>query len=138
MSAVREAEVTIEIPFHDLDPAGIVWHGNYARYFEIARCALLESFGYNYDAMAASGYVWPLIDYQARFVGALRFKQRITVRARLVEWEHRLKIEYLVRDADTGTRLTKGYTTQVAVVLATGEMLLASPPVLLEKLGVSA
>lgn len=134
MSAAHTAEVTLEIPFHDLDPAGIVWHGHYARYFEIARCALLERIGYNYDAMMASGYVWPLIDYQVRFIGALRFKQKITVRATLVEWEHRLKIDYLVRDAATGARLTRGHSVQVAVDAQSGEMLLASPPALTEKL----
>ena len=41
------AEVEIEIPFHDVDSMKIVWHGNYAKYFEIARCALFESIGLN-------------------------------------------------------------------------------------------
>lgn len=138
MSKPLSAEVTLEVPFHDLDPVGIVWHGNYARYFELARCALLESLGYNYDHMMASGYAWPLIDYQARYVSAARFKQRLTVRATIVEWEHRLKISYLIRDADSGLRVCKGHSVQVAVRMATGEMLLASPPVLLERLGVVA
>ncbi len=31
------------------------------------------------------------------------------------EWENRLKIDYLIFDAESGKRLTKGYTTQVAV-----------------------
>jgi len=51
----RTAEVRIEVPFHDLDPAGYVWHGNYAKYLELARCALLKTFDYNYDAMVRSG-----------------------------------------------------------------------------------
>ncbi len=136
MNTPQEAEVFIEVPFHDLDPAGIVWHGNYARYFELARCALLEGLGYNYDHMRDSGYFWPVIDFGMRYVKPAHFKQRLAVRARLVEWEYRLKIEYLIRDAATGARLTKGHSVQVAVDLKTGEMQLNSPPVLLQKLGV--
>lgn len=135
MKLLREAEVLIDIPFHDLDPAGIVWHGNYARYFEVARCALLEGIGYNYDHMMASGFIWPLIDYQARYVQAARFKQKLRVKAWFIEWEHRLKIGYLITDADSGHRITKGHTVQVAVDAKTGEMLLASPTALIEKLG---
>lgn len=132
----REAEVRVSIPFHDCDPAGIVWHGHYAKYIELARCELLESFGYNYDTMLESGYLWPVIDLKLRYVQAARFKQTLLVRATLVEWEHRLRIEYLIRDADSGERLTKGESVQVAVDTRTREMQLMSPPVLFEKLGV--
>lgn len=130
-------EVEIEVPFHDCDPAGIVWHGNYARYFEVARCALLEQLGYNYDHMVASGYGWPLIDYRARFIRPLRFKQRVRVQAEIVEWEYRLKIDYRIFDAVSGERVCKGSTAQVAVEIQTQEMCLASPDILLQKLGVT-
>ena len=133
----RVAEVEIRVPFHDLDPVGIVWHGNYAKYFEIARCALLDSFDYGYDRMRESGYLWPVIDLQIRYVRPANFTQLLKVRATLVEWEHRLLIDYLIRDAVTSERLTKGRTSQVAVIVATNEMLLASPDVLFERLGLS-
>ena len=54
---VREATVAIIVPFHDVDSIGIAWHGHYAKYFEIARCALLDSFDYGYDAMRESGFM---------------------------------------------------------------------------------
>lgn len=133
--AERSADIEIRVPFHDLDPVGIVWHGNYAKYFEIARCALLDSFDYGYDRMRASGYLWPIIDLQIRYVKPAIFTQLLRVRATLVEWEHRLLIEYLISDGATGERLTKGRTSQVAVDMATNEMLLASPDVIFERLG---
>jgi len=37
-----KASFEMEIPFFDVDTYKIVWHGNYAKYFEIARCELLE------------------------------------------------------------------------------------------------
>ncbi len=135
MTGLRSAEIELLIPFHDLDPVNIVWHGNYAKYFEQARCALLETFNYNYDMMRSSGYIWPVIDLHVRYIKPLHFNQRITVRATLVEWEYRLKIDYLISDAQTGVRLSKGSSVQVAVEAATREMCLLSPRVLFERLG---
>src|SRR5688572_16105993 len=79
----RKQSVAIKVPFHDLDPVGIVWHGNYSKYFEIARCALLETFDYNYDRMAESGYAWPIIDLHLRYVKVARFGEVLNVEARL-------------------------------------------------------
>jgi len=132
------AAIELQIPFHDLDPVNIVWHGNYAKYFELARCELLEQFNYGYDAMRESGYLWPVIDLQVRYVKPIIFKQKIRVEAVLKEWEYRLKIDYLITDLATRQRLTKGATIQVAVDMKTRELCLASPNVLLERLGVAS
>ena len=132
---VLEAEVVVQVPFYDLDPMNIVWHGNYARYFEVARCALLEKLDYSYPQMEQSGFAWPVIDLHVRYVKPLRFNQQVRVKVTIVEWEYRLKLRYLITDATTGERLTKGESVQVAVDVKTGEMCLMSPPVLFERLG---
>jgi acyl-CoA thioester hydrolase len=128
--------VEVIVPFHDLDPMEVAWHGHYVKYFELARCALLDRIDYNYPQMRASGYAWPVIDLHVRYAQPARFNQRLKVRADLVEWEQRLKIQYQIHDLDSGQRLTKGHTVQVAVNGATGEMCFVSPAVLFEKLGV--
>ena len=130
------AEVELQVQFFDLDPMDIVWHGNYVKYLEIVRCALLDKIDYNYAQMQASGYAWPVIDMHLRYVAPATFGQRLTLRADIVEWENRLKIDYLITDAASGRRLNRASTTQVAVEIATREMCFASPPVLFEKLGV--
>lgn len=131
------AETEVQVQFFDLDPMQIVWHGNYVKYIEMARCALLDSIGYNYEQMRDSGYSWPVIDMNLRYIGAATFGQRLRLRADIVEYENRLRIDYLITDAETGKRLNRATTTQVAVCLETGEMCFVSPPVLLEKLGVT-
>jgi acyl-CoA thioester hydrolase len=129
-------ETEIDVQFFDLDPMQIVWHGNYVKYLEVARCALLDSVGYNYMQMKESGYIWPVIDMSLRYVGSASFGQRLKVRAAIVEWENRLKIDYLITDAASGKRLNRASTTQVAVDIKSGEMCFVSPRVLFEKLGV--
>ena len=105
----------------------VVWHGHYVKYLEVARCALLDHIGHNYTQMLDAGYAWPVIDMQLRYVRGATFGQRINVRASLVEWENRLKVNYLITDLATGERLTRAVTVQVAVEIASKEMQLVSP-----------
>lgn len=130
--ALVHAGLDMEVPFPDVDAAGIAWHGNYFRYFEAARAVLLRKIGYDYPEMRASGFAWPLVDCHARFVKPLTYAQDIRVEAGLVEWENRMKVEYVITDAATGERLATGETVQCAVTLDTWELQLASPPALLD------
>jgi len=131
------ASVEIEVPFHDVDMMNVCWHGHYIKYFEIARCAVLDKIDYNYMQMSESGYVWPVIDIRVRYAQPLSFQQKFTVNAEIVEWENRLKIEYVITDSISKKRLTKGYSVQVAVAIESQEMQFASPDILLAKLGVT-
>lgn len=123
----------VRVPFHDVDIMDVAWHGHYVKYFEIARCALLDKMAYNYREMRDSGYAWPVIDLSVRYPAPARFAENLTVTASLVEWENRLRIEYEVHNAE-GQRTTYGHTVQVAVAIDTGEMQFVSPPILAEKL----
>lgn len=129
------AEAELEIPFFDVDPMLVVWHGHYVKYFEVARCALLRKIGYDYPDMQASGYLWPVVEIYLRYAQPARYGQRVTAQARLMEYENRLKIGYVIADRGTGARLTKGWSVQVAVDAATRELQFVSPQVLLDKLG---
>jgi acyl-CoA thioester hydrolase len=131
------AEIGMKVQFYDLDPMEIVWHGRYVKYLEDVRCALLDQIGYNYPLMKESGYAWPIIEMNLRYVQPAVFGQRLRLRAAIVEWEHRLRIDYLLSDADSGQRLTRATTSQVAVRLDTREMCFVSPPVLWHKLGLT-
>ena len=131
-TGVLQAEVEVLVPFFDVDSMDVVWHGHYIKYFEVARCALLDRIGHNYQQMRDAGYAWPVIDVQLRYMRGARFNQRILVRADLIEWENRLKINYLITDAESGERMTRGTSVQVAVEMASREMQLASPKVFVE------
>ncbi len=128
-----QAEVVLTTSFQDADPMGVIYHGNYFRFFEAARHALLEKIEYSYLAMRASGYVWPIIDVRVKYIRPVSFNHEIRVTAELAEWENRLKVKYVVYDAKTGERLTRGYTLQVAVDMETEEMCYVSPKVFLNR-----
>jgi acyl-CoA thioester hydrolase len=129
-------EVEVVPAFYDIDPMEIVWHGHYVKYLEVARTALLAKFDYDYPRMRASGYGWPIVDMRLKYVRPAELGQRLIVRAEILEWENRLRIAYVIRDAGTGRKLTQASTIQVAVDMATREMLYVCPSVLWERLGV--
>lgn len=132
---MKTAEVIIDVPFFDVDAMQVVWHGNYVKYLEVARCELLRSFNYDYLDMQASGYMWPIVDLSVKYVGSALFARKIKVQARLKEWENRLRIDYLITDVESGKKLTKASTIQVAIDLSTMQMCFESPAVLFDKLG---
>jgi acyl-CoA thioester hydrolase len=135
MNKLPETQVALKVPFFDVDPMGIVWHGNYVKYFEIARCELLDKIRYGYKEMERSGFGWPVIDLHVRYMRSATLGQEIICTAKIVEYEHRLKISYEIHCAKSGDRLTRGHSIQVAVSLDKNEMQLVSPPVILQKLG---
>lgn len=128
-------ELTLAPAFHDFDPMDVVWHGNYLKYLELARCALLAKYGYDYPQMRDSGYAWPVVDVRLKYIKPITYGQTIMIRAEIVEWENRLKINYLIRDIKTGHIINKASTIQVAIDMATKEMRYVSPRVLLDCLG---
>ncbi len=140
MSTPPDLSHTIEVvpAFYDIDVMEIVWHGHYVKYLELGRSALLRKYDYDYPQMRASGYAWPIVELKLKYVRSAVFGQPLKVRSRIVEWENRLRIDYLITDAASGQKLTSAQTTQVAVDMATREMCFVCPPVLWQRLGVAA
>lgn len=124
--------VPVKAQFYDLDPMNVVWHGNYARFLEQARCALLDRIGFNYTEMAATDYVWPIVDMRIKYVRPMMFNQEAIVTATLTEYENRLRIDYVISDATSGGVLTKAQTIQFAVNRLTGETSFELPAMLLD------
>ncbi len=126
-------QTTITTAFQDADPMGVIYHGNYFRLFEQARYELMEKIDYSYRAMQASGYLWPIIDTRVKYIKAIPFNHTVIVTASLTEWENRLRVDYVIRDRQSGERMCKAHTTQVAVSIDTQEMCFVSPKIFTDK-----
>lgn len=133
-TALITDEYELTVPFYDVDQMGVVWHGNYVKYFERARCQLLDKIDYNYNAMSASGYAWPVVDMKIKYAAPTLFESRLVVKSTLKDYENGLLIGYEIFDKDKGIRTTKGQTRQVAVDISSQEMLICSPQILLDKI----
>jgi len=134
MKSIVSERTELRIPFFDCDPMAICWHGHYVKYFELARCDLFDKIDYSYRTMRDSGYSWPIIDLQIRYIQPMQFEQNIVIEAGIVEYDNYLKIKYEIRDQKSEQRLTKGSSKQVAVTIAGSEMQIVSPNIIREKL----
>lgn len=134
MRSYIKATHTQTIYFYDVDNMEVVWHGNYMKYFEHARSKLLDVINYNYEQMQASGYTWPVVDFQIKYIKPLRLNQNILVEAHLIEFENRLRFVFKIYDAEKQTLMSKATSTQVAVKIGANTLEFESPDVLKEKI----
>jgi acyl-CoA thioester hydrolase len=134
MKAIVSASAEATPQFYDLDPMNIVWHGNYPRFLELGRVAVMKKIGYNYEEMIESGYAWPFIELRMRYARPMKLDQPVRITAGIVEWENALRITYSIVDLTTGERVMRASSSQVALKIGTTEMLWVTPPILRERL----
>ena len=127
------AEIEFTVEFYDVDSMHIVWHGNYIKYFEKARCALLDKIGYGYREMKESGSAFPVTAVYAKYISSFGFQDRVRARAALTEYENCIKIKYELYNAGTGQLCTRGESTQMAVDMDSGESRFACPKIFIDK-----
>ncbi len=131
---IVESESFIKVQFYDLDPMNVVWHGNYIKYMETARCDLLSKIGYDYNDMRADGVAYPVATMEVKFIKPCVFNQNLRVVSSVEEIEPCLIIKYTIFDADTGEKLFKAKTMQICVDVNTKESIYSAPERLKEKL----
>ena len=118
-----EARVTLDVPFCDLDPMQVVWHGNYFRYFERGRQALLDAAGLDlYRIHGDEGYLFPVVRSAVKHIRPLRLRDRFECVARLLEARNKLVIDFELRLLPGGELCARGRTEQVAVRAESGQL----------------
>ena len=133
MEKMISAEIETKVGFYDVDSMDITWHGNYIKFLEDARCALLDKLDYDYNRMKESGYGWPVVSLNIKYIKPSRFKQVIKIKATLIEYYNCIKIQYLITDAESGEKISKAETMQMAVDMNTMESCFRSPQELIDK-----
>ena len=122
------AEKEITIQFYDLDPMNVVWHGNYVKYLEEARCDMLNKLGYTYEDMKEDGYAYPVATMEMKYIKPCVFNQVIRVVSTVVEIEPCLIIKYTIYDKKTGEKLFKAKTMQICIDMKTKNSVYTPPP----------
>ena len=127
-AAKKSYEVKISVPFFDLDPMQIVWHGNYLNYFEIARAALFEHYGVDlYSYYERRKIIFPIIRTSTKHIFPLRHRDEIIIKATLVDVNIKLVVDFEIRKAADGSVCARGRTEQVAVKTPEMETLFSIP-----------
>lgn len=134
--SIFKSEITMKVPFFDNDPMGIVWHGNYIKYLEVARCDMFDKIGYNYIDMKDDGLTYPLAKMDLKFINPATFNQELKIVTVLEEIEPAIVIKYVISDLITGKKIFKAKSLQIRVNIANGQSEYLAPQRLKEKLNV--
>lgn len=112
------ASKTFDIRFSEVDSMNVVWHGNYAIYFEDAREEFGRKFDLGYLTMYGEGYYAPLVELSFKYKSPIIYgmKPEITITYTPTE-AAKIVFDYEIRDTISGRILASGRSVQVFMTL---------------------
>lgn len=124
----KSIELELTVPFYDLDPMQIVWHGNYLKYMDNARGALFDSLGVDlFGLYEKTSHIYPIIKTSVKHVFPLRHKDKVICKATLVEAKYKIIVDFEIRLKADAKICARGRSEQVAVKVPEMEMLMLIP-----------
>ena len=73
-------ETKIRVYYQDTDKMGVVYYGNYARYYEIGRTEMIRDLGYSYRQMEEEGIMLPARSLKINYFKSAYYDDLLTVR----------------------------------------------------------
>lgn len=86
-------EIQFRVRYGETDQMGVVYHGNYAQYFEMGRTEWLRKIGFSYKQMEADGIMLPVISLSINYKKSACYDDLIKVKTKLVK-RPTVKIEF--------------------------------------------
>jgi acyl-CoA thioester hydrolase len=121
-------DMHMKVAFHDLDPLQVVWHGNYLKYFDVARFELFASRGIDlYAYMIEKDIVFPVTRTSLKHISPLRAFDEFVCRATITEAHYKIGMSFEIRKTASGILCARGNSEQLAVRYPTMEMEFAIP-----------
>lgn len=126
-------EFKVRVRYAETDQMGVVYHGNYAMYFEMGRVEWLRNLGLSYSFMEANGIMLPVVSLTMNYKKPARYDDLLTVRTVFKKQESvKIEFDYEIMN-EAGELLTTGNSVLVFVNMKTGRPVLP-PDYVLEKI----
>lgn len=109
-------ETTLRPRYAETDQMGVVYHGNYFTYFEVARSDYFRQVGYTYKALESLGVIMPVLECGCKFLKPVLYDETIAIKTKCF-WNGKIKMrfEYEIIDEASGQLLAKGFTRHTFV-----------------------
>ena len=88
------SETQIRVRYAETDQMGVVYHGNYAQYFETARAESIRKLGFTYKDMEVAGIMMPVVELHTKFLRPAHYDELLTVKVILKELPVHYRIEF--------------------------------------------
>jgi len=119
-------QTQIRVRYSETDQMRVVYHGNYAQYFEIGRVEWLRNKGISYKWMEENGIMLPVVSLTMNYKKSARYDELLTLKT-ILKNRTTVKIEFdyeLYNESEE--LLTTGNSILVFVDMKTGKPI--SPP----------
>lgn len=111
---ILQVEKKIDVRFSEVDSMGVVWHGNYAIYFEDARELFGKTYNLEYMRMYEEGFFAPLVELKLNYKRPVRYEDKVKVRCSYRETESaKIIFDYEIINIETGDVMVTGHSVQV-------------------------
>jgi len=126
--AYKSHVMTFTVPFYDLDPMNMVWHGNYLKYFDQTRSELFADAGIDlFDYFKKTNCLFPIIKTATKHIVSLRYRDEFICQATVVEAQYKIVIDFKIKLVKNDQLCAKGRSEQVAVKYPDMEILFEIP-----------
>lgn len=90
---MKEHEFNVRVRYSETDQMGVVYHGNYAQYFEMGRVEWLRNLGVSYKWMEENGIMLPVVSLNINYKKPARYDDLLTVKT-IFKSQTSVKIEF--------------------------------------------
>lgn len=80
---MKEDQISIRVRYAETDQMGVVYHGNYAQYFEMGRVEWLRNQGVSYKELEESGVMLPVVSLSMNYKKPAYYDDELTVVTKL-------------------------------------------------------
>lgn len=130
---MEQNKTSLRIRYAETDQMGVVYHGNYAQFFEIGRTEWLRSLGITYKKMEEKGIMLPVISLNCNFKKSAFYDDILTVTTKLKK-APTVKIEFDYEITNQHNELICIGNTILAFIDAKTKKPMRCPNYILEKL----
>lgn len=130
---MNKFKTSTRIRYSETDQMGVVYHGNYAQFFEMGRTELLRSLGVSYKSMEKSGIILPVISLDCNFIKSAFYDDVLTINT-TIEKKPMVKIEFKYEITNQNNELICTGKTILAFLDKTNKKPIKCPNYILDKL----
>ncbi len=111
-------QLDLNIRFSDLDPMGIVWHGNYIKYFEDGREAFGKEYNIGYSEAYSQGFYLPLTHIECQFKKPIQYNDELVLETKYInQAAAKITFEYTILSKNDKSIVAVGKSEQVFLTM---------------------
>jgi acyl-CoA thioester hydrolase len=114
-------ETKVRVRYGETDKMGVVYHGNYAVFYEIGRTEALRQIGITYKSLEDNGVMMPVVSLNSKYIRSAKYDDELTIKTKMHAITGvRVPIEYEIYN-EQKELINLGETTLVFIDMVTNK-----------------